>query len=263
MESYPEFSRLVGIMNILMGPDGCPWDREQTHESLIKYLREESFEVIEAVYSGDDEHLCEELGDLILQVVFHAGIAKARGSFDIRDVLNSISRKLENRHPHVFDKNHVIKSSLDEQWEEIKKDEKALKNAMEVKDCQNISSDSIDPWLAAERMQILAAKEGFDWDSAEGILKKLSEESREFKKELKTGDRKRMAEETGDMLFTMVNLCRYCNMDPLSLIKKAGKKFEKRYAKMLEIVKSDKPGLRFKKMSLKEKEKYWQKAKKA
>ncbi|OVE74131.1 hypothetical protein BVX93_00450, partial [bacterium B13(2017)] len=137
-------------MKHLRSPNGCPWDLEQTHESLIKYLREESFEVIEAIYSKDDNLFCEELGDLILQVVFHAIIAKERGAFGIKDILNSINEKLLNRHPHVFDENHIQEDTLENQWEKIKKSEKKCYKDIDV---------NLDPFLDAERIQLMAAKD--------------------------------------------------------------------------------------------------------
>lgn len=260
MNTYPEFNRLMEIMKTLRSPKGCPWDAEQTHESLIRYLREESFEVIEAIHSKDDAHLCEELGDLILQVVFHAVVAEQRGAFNIKDILNAINKKLEHRHPHVFKEGHKQESSLDDQWEKLKKKEKEGKP--HVASCFESIPEAMEPWWVAERLQLLAAKEHFDWENPEGILEKMEEEIHELREEFKSESRARQKEEMGDVLFSMINLCRFLKMNPVELIRKSNDKFSSRYQKMKEVALAEKPEVPFKKLSLTEKEAFWQKAKK-
>ncbi|EKD28824.1 MAG: hypothetical protein ACD_79C00191G0001 [uncultured bacterium] len=251
-----EFNRLIDIMERLRQPDGCPWDREQTHMSLIKYLREESFEVIEAILANNPKLLCEELGDLILQVVFHANVAKDNGNFDIEDVLKTINHKLITRHPHVFDEAHIQTQELDEQWESIKKKEKSKCSYKTTPDNINF-----DPWLEAEKIQLKAQDESFDWENVEDVVKKIKEECDEFLELKNSSDRNKLAEETGDILFSTINLCRFIKMDPSGLIKNANKKFLTRYNKMKEIAGIEEPNIKFKKLPLDTKEKYWVKAK--
>ena len=259
MNSYPEFDRLMEIMKTLRSPKGCPWDAEQTHESLIRYLREESFEVIEAIHAREDTHLCEELGDLILQVVFHAVVAEQRKAFTIREVLNAINKKLEHRHPHVFKQGHKLEGALDEQWEKLKKKEKEGKPS--AGSCFESIPEAMEPWWVAERLQLLAAKEHFDWEGPEGILEKMEEEIHELREEFKTESRERQKEEMGDILFSMINLCRFLKMNPVELIRRSNDKFSSRYQKMKELALKEKPEIPFKKLPLEEKEAFWQKAK--
>lgn len=255
---YPEFDRLLEIMQRLRAPGGCPWDRKQTHRSLIKYLREESFEVIEAILEDDADGLCEELGDLVLQVVFHALIASERGVFGIRDVLNTINRKLENRHPHVFDAAHVQRESLDDQWERIKNAEKKREPATGRFDGL---SRKMDPWTAAERIQLIAAGEGFDWEHPKDIVNKIREECGELEAAFDGRERGAVREETADLLFSVLNLSRSLKFDPAGLMEEANRKFIRRYEKMTALARRDKPDCRFKKLSLDEKEALWRRAK--
>lgn len=256
--NYPEFTNLMEIMEKLRSPKGCAWDAEQTHESLIKYLREESFEVIEAILHKDDKHLCEELGDLILQVVFHAIIAKERSAFSINDILKAINEKLIVRHPHVFDSDHVTITTLEEQWDNIKKSQK--KHAVQ-KTCMEQIPETMEPWLKAERIQLEASKHNFDWGSASGIMDKIQEECLELKHELEINNSEAIQEEIGDLLFSVINLCRFLKFNPSKLVEKSNKKFTERYDKMLEIASKENTNTKFKHLSLDEKEKYWQNAK--
>ena len=256
-QNFQGFSGLMEIMTKLRGPGGCAWDKEQTHESLIKYLREESFEVIEAILLKDDDLLCEELGDLILQVVFHSLVAKDRGAFDINNVLEHINKKLLVRHPHVFDENHVQKESLDDQWETIKNREK---NKKIKKTRFEEIPPSMDQWLQAERIQLLASKDKFDWDNSDEILDKISEECGELKHAVKEGSPKHIKEELGDILFSAINLCRFFNTNPSELISNANQKFMKRYDLMVDLAKQDNPDTKFKHLPLEKKEMYWKKA---
>ncbi|MBN2144341.1 MAG: nucleoside triphosphate pyrophosphohydrolase [Candidatus Aureabacteria bacterium] len=258
MTNHSEFEQLIKIMEQLRKK--CPWDMEQTHESLIPYLREESFEVIEAVLSGKDHALCDELGDLLLQVVFHAVVAKDRDSFTITDVIKAINHKLIRRHPHVFDPKHVQRETLDDQWQNLKKSEKSSSS------CPghfHSIPENMDSFLASERIQLLSAKDHFQWKSVNGILEKLEEEIKEFRKAHGSGKRKHLQEELGDMLFVLVNLCFFLMMNPSDLIAKANAKFKKRYDKMVALAKQDHPHTPFRKLSLATQEIYWQKAKKS
>ena len=257
MSTYPEFSKLMEIMKTLRSPRGCPWDKEQTHISLLKYLHEEAFEVIEAALKNEDDHLCEELGDLMLQVVFHAVIAEQRQSFTIQDVLNRINQKLEHRHPHVFNQNHIQETPLDEQWDKLKAKEK-----QKITCPFSSIPASINPWHAAERLQLLAAKDHFDWEHPEDILEKIEEECRELREELNTGNREKIKEEAGDLLFSVLNFCRFLKINPEECIRDASGKFQKRYLKTKQLAEASNPERPFKKLSLTEKEAFWQQAKK-
>ena len=205
MKKY-SFKDLVEIMKKLRSPEGCPWDREQTHESLLPYLIEETYEVIDAVKKGDDEELKEELGDLLLQVVFHSQIARERGAFDIGDVIDSITRKLIYRHPHVFGNRNDIRTAEDvnREWEKLKQKEGKVKESI-----LDGIPDSMPSLERAYKLQKKAAKVGFDWESFEGIKEKLLEELSEIEGELRKKNRKKLEEEVGDLLFMAVNLARF------------------------------------------------------
>ncbi len=255
-----QFSRLMSIMRTLRAPDGCPWDIEQTHQSLIKYLREESFEVIEAIYSKDSEHLCEELGDLILQVVFHALVAEDQGTFTIQDVLKSINEKLIVRHPHVFEKNHIQKTSLEDQWDMIKRKNKKVKPENSQCHFAEVHS-SMDPWQVSERIQLMAASDKFDWEHSLDVLDKIEEECQELREAILQKKRFKVKEELSDLLFSVSNLARFESFDMEGLIIAANDKFKNRYNKMKELAQKEFPDTKFKKITISDKEKLWQTAK--
>lgn len=257
MDQSGSFNKLVEIMAKLRSKNGCEWDLKQTHESLLKYLREESFEVMEAVLSGDDSHLCEELGDLLLQVVFHAQVAKDRDAFNIDDVIENINHKLITRHPHVFKEGHVLEDSVEEQWEKIKQSEGKKEATDPFKD---VATD-LCALLKAERVQMLAAKDKFDWDNPEDVLEKIEEEVGEIRDAIKTGKRDEIALEVGDLLFSVVNLSRKMGFFPERDLDNATEKFMNRYRKMIDRASFDYPETAFKKLSLDEKEDLWQKIK--
>ncbi len=256
MKKY-SFKDLVEIMKKLRSPEGCPWDREQTHESLLPYLIEETYEVIDAVKKGDDEELKEELGDLLLQVVFHSQIARERGAFDIGDVIDSITRKLIYRHPHVFGNRNDIRTAEDvnREWEKLKQKEGKVKESI-----LDGIPDSMPSLERAYKLQKKAAKVGFDWESFEGIKEKLLEELSEIEGELRKKNRKKLEEEVGDLLFMAVNLARFLGVHPEVALRLANEKFEKRF-RYLER-KAKEKGRELKEMSLDEMEKLWQEAKK-
>lgn len=247
--------RLTGIMEELRAVWGCPWDREQTHATLRKYLIEEAYEVIEAIDSQNMNNFCEELGDLLLQVVFHAQIAKEADIFSLDDVLQGISDKLIRRHPHVF--GTVIAESSEEvlaNWDAIKRAEKSLgkDGAKESEDFFRIPKD-LPALMFAEKTQKKAAKIGFDWENYQGPLAKIREELDELEKAL--GERRFEEEELGDLLFSIVNLARFLNMDAEEVLRQGTKKFQIRFNRMLDEI--DKKGLEKEKLSLAEMDFYW------
>jgi len=230
------FDKLVKLQARLRAPNGCPWDREQTHMTLRTYLIEEAYEVLEALESGDDAKFSEELGDLLLQVVFHADIAKGEGRFDVADVIEGIHEKMVRRHPHVFglkrakDAKAVLKS-----WEKIKSEErkaKGEKNKAKPASLLDGVSHALPGTMEGFQLTRRAARIGFDWDSAVSVLDKLAEEAGELRKELAGGDARRIEEETGDLLFAAVNLARFLHVDAEIALKKANAKFAARFREM-------------------------------
>ncbi len=254
-EKY-SFEDLVKIMEKLRSPEGCPWDRKQTHESLLPYLLEETYEVIDAVKKDSDEELKEELGDLLLQVIFHSQIAKERGAFDIEDVVDSIARKLVHRHPHVFGEREDIKTAEDvnREWEKLKEKEGKKKESL-----LDGIPESMPALERAYKLQKRAAKVGFDWKGFEGIKEKLIEEISEIEEEIKKGDRRKIEEEVGDLLFMAVNLARFLGVHPEIALRRANEKFEKRFRYMEKRAKE--MGRDLSEMSLEEMEELWQEAK--
>lgn len=222
-----EMDRLRGIMRRLRGPDGCPWDREQTLETLRTYLLEETYEVIEAGADGSPAGLREELGDLLLQIVFQAQVAEEQGDFDLDSVISGIAEKLERRHPHVFGTDRL--GTADEvlvQWEQIK--------AKERRDRAGASMFSSVPGtlpalLKALRLSSKAGRVGFDWPDRQGLLAKVDEEWNELKQALAADDRTAISEELGDLLFTLANLGRMENIDPEEALQDANRKFMARF----------------------------------
>jgi MazG family protein len=218
-----ELYRLVDVMKRLRSPGGCPWDREQTHESLKPYLLEEAYEVLSAIDMHDDEELKEELGDLLLQIVFHAQLADEENRFSIDDVAESIVKKLIRRHPHVFSEVKVNGSEeVLQNWEKIKKDE-GKKSAL----------DGVPPTLPAllkaRRVQEKAKRVGFDWDNAEGAFEKVVEEVNELKKAIVEGKKGSVEEELGDLLFSIVNVSRFLDVDAEDALRKTIHKFMVRF----------------------------------
>lgn len=242
--SLPPLERLQAIMHRLRAPGGCPWDAEQTSESLIPNLIEESHEVIDTIRRGDDVHLQEELGDLLLQVVFHSELAQERGAFDLDAVATGISEKLVRRHPHVFGATAVGGSEgVLRQWEQIKREEKAGKAAAAGgggnggEDHGGALGDAgrgLPALLAAEKIQRKAAKVGFDWPDVAGVIAKVREELDEVEAELAAAEEAAAArrEELGDLLFAVVNLVRHCGENPEECLSAANRKFRRRFRAM-------------------------------
>jgi MazG family protein len=224
------FERILDIMNRLRGPAGCPWDREQTPTSLKPFLLEEAYEVLEALESGAPAALCEELGDLLFQVVFHAELARERGDFDMAEVLARLGDKMVSRHPHVFgdasvDSPHEALA----QWEAIKQREAAA--AGRRRSVIEGVPRALPSLLRAQRIQSKAARVNFDWPDAQAAWAKVEEETREAAVAL-TGDRVRLQEELGDVLFSLVNVARLSGIDAEEALHGAIEKFRRRFTTM-------------------------------
>lgn len=226
-----KFEDLVALQARLLDPDGCPWDREQTHDSLRTYLLEETYEVLEALDAKDFAKLPDELGDLLLQIVFHAELAKRAGRFAIGDVIEHIHNKMVRRHPHVFgetraeDAKEVLKN-----WEQLKAEERRAKGK---DDGPPSLLDGVPKTLPAtlEAFQLTrrASRIGFDWDNLEDILGKMQEEIRELRAAAAHRSPEKMEEEIGDLLFVAVNVARFAGADPELALRKTNRKFEKRF----------------------------------
>ena len=221
------FNRLVGIMAKLRAPGGCPWDRKQTHRSLLPYLIEETYELKDALLSRSSSRMREEMGDLLLQIVFHAQLASERGRFDAADVADSISDKLVRRHPHVFGskRTRLTSTQVLANWERIKLSEKPRKSRSLLEGVPR----SMPALLKAYRVQEKVAQYGFDWQHAEGALVKLREEVDEFSEALQHNRHDAVAEELGDLLFTLVNLARHVGVDPETALDRTNQKFVRRF----------------------------------
>jgi len=265
------FEKLAAVQARLRAPDGCPWDREQTHASLRTYLIEEAYEVLEAMESGDDAKFAEEMGDLLLQIVFHSQIAKEEGRFTVSDVIREVHDKMVRRHPHVFgakrakDSAEVLKN-----WEQIKKEERIAagkKNAEGSKREEKTASllDGVSKALPAalEGLHLTrrAARIGFDWDNVEGVFDKLSEEGGELREAVGAKDAGRTEEEMGDLLFAAVNLARFLHVDPEIALKKANAKFSSRFRRMEDL--AAKSGRALADVPREQMEEFWETAKRA
>jgi MazG family protein len=238
-------------MQKLRSQDGCPWDREQNFNSLLPYLLEESYEYIDAVHSGDAKLMAEELGDVLLQVVFHAQIAKEEGKFTVDDVINEICEKMTRRHPHVFGSENLGTSKeVLKKWEEIKAAEKEEK----PKSAMDKVPRSMVALSRAQELSRRAAKVGFDWNDPKPVLEKVKEEIGEFEAE-KEGSME-AEEEFGDILFALVNLARHKGINAETALARANAKFEKRF-RQVEIMAGGKP----QDFTLEELDVFWEKAK--
>ena len=253
-EGTERFEKLVGIIARLRGPDGCPWDREQTHASLRENLLEECYEVLEALDSGDAGRLCEELGDLLLQIVLHAQIAAEAGDFELADVLGKINSKLIRRHPHIFgDVKATTPEEVRGNWEIIKQQEKGKAHSI-----LSGTPKSMPAMLRALRISKKAASVGFDWNNSEEVLEKVREELQEVVESL--SDPESVHREIGDLLFTIVNLARHLKVNPEESLTDATNKFEKRFQYVEQAYKKQNRDMR--KASIEELEEVWQEAKK-
>lgn len=253
-EEIFDFKRLMEITGRLLGPEGCPWDRRQTHDSLARHLVEESFEAVESIRRGDLEHLAEELGDILLQVALHSQLARKEGAFGVEDALRSIEEKLIRRHPHVFGE---ISADTPEEvvanWERIKTEEGGHPSLLD-----GVAED-LPALLFAYKLQTRAARVGFDWGAAEEVLPKLEEEMEEIraavskKGKLSEGE---LEMELGDLLFSVVNVCRHLRVDPEVALHRSARKFRRRFRAMEEMCRRE--GLRLEELGLEELDRLWE-----
>ncbi|GAB4319032.1 nucleoside triphosphate pyrophosphohydrolase [Pseudothermotoga elfii] len=247
-----QFQKLVSIMQKLRSPDGCEWDRKQTHHSLKPYLVEEVFELIEAIDQSEDEKLKEELGDVLLQVIFHCQIASERGAFNISDVVTFLSEKLVRRHPHVFSDSPGYSY---EQWERIKSSEKGEQKSSAI----GRLNHALPALSLARRIQENAAAVGFDWPDISGAMEKVKEEVGELEDAIKSEGRQELEEELGDLLFAVVNIARFLQLDPEIALRKSTRKFVERFQMVEEFARERK--LDLKKLSLDQLDELWEEAK--
>jgi tetrapyrrole methylase family protein / MazG family protein len=254
------FKILMDVMIKLRSKSGCPWDREQDHLSIKRNIIEEAYEVLEAIERNDDNSIREELGDVLLQVVFHGQIADERGAFRTSDIIRTIIAKLIRRHPHVFGNTRASTSGeVLSKWEDIKKEERKR----EKKDSDSIFS-GIPPTLPslhfAHEIQSRAARLKFDWNDPSGVYEKIMEELEELKKEAVRENKEAASREIGDLLFSVVNYSRHLGLDVEKSLKESGKRFIKRFKYMEKMAEDE--DMNFKDLSLKEKDRLWELAKK-
>lgn len=259
------FNELLSVMMRLRAPDGCPWDREQTYESLAPYLLEEAFESFDAIQeatAGKTDNLREELGDLLLQIVFHSQIAEELGDFTIEDVCAGITRKIILRHPHVFgDKKLDTAGDVLKNWDDLKKEERKI-TGQNKNPKSSILEDvplAFPALIEANKLTGKAAKVGFDWENAEQIFDKLDEEASELKNAIAKNESKNIEEEIGDLLFVVVNLARRLEVEPETALKKTNRKFRRRFKFIEDELK--KIGKSIENSDLEEMDALWNKAK--
>ncbi|MFD2706364.1 bifunctional methyltransferase/pyrophosphohydrolase YabN [Salibacterium lacus] len=255
---YREFSTLRRVIDALRAPDGCPWDRKQTHESLKKYMLEEAYEVLDAIDEQDDEHLEEELGDVMLQVLLHARIGEENGYFTIDDVIGTLTEKMIRRHPHVFGGQQAdTEEQVNANWEAVKEKEKT--NNPPASLLEDIPA-SMPALMQAYELQKKAGRAGFDWDDDAPMWKKLQEELAEWLYEVKYGSVESMKKEYGDLLFVIVNLGRFYKLYPEEALHMTNRKFRKRFVYIEEALK--KQGRHPEDATLQEMDSFWEEAKK-
>lgn len=260
------FEELAAVQARLRAPGGCPWDREQTHLTLRTYLIEEAYEVLDAIERANAPEMAEELGDLLLQVLFHADLAREAGSFDITDVIAGIRDKMIRRHPHVFGNLKAETSGeVLKNWAKLKAAEKQASNA-NTSIPQKTSPTALEgvprhlpALLEAFQLTRKAAHAGFDWDNVEGIVEKLDEEADELRESLQNPNGRSIEEEVGDLLFTAVNIARFLKLDPEVTLKKANLKFKTRFQDMESSASHS--GISFTDLSKEELEVLWEAAK--
>ncbi len=252
------FRKLVGIMARLRAEGGCEWDRVQTHATLRQYLLEEAHEVLDAITRDDPELLCEELGDLLLQILFHAQIAAEEGKFDIEDVIASISEKMVRRHPHVFgDADAKTPEAVSRQWDHIKK---TVENRVHSSRIGGVPR-SLPALLRAAKLTKKASRAGFDWDNAEQVLAKIEEEMEELKTAIDRRVPGELEHELGDVIFSIVNLARFLNVNPEVAAIAANERFERRFREMEKIAAES--GCSIEEADLPTLDRFWEMAKKA
>ncbi|MBI5183356.1 MAG: nucleoside triphosphate pyrophosphohydrolase [Nitrospinae bacterium] len=256
-EKRSHFDKLVDIMERLRGQEGCPWDLEQTRESLKPFLIEETYEVLEAIDEDNPEKIKEELGDLLYQIIFYARIASERGEFDIYDVIDKIHDKMIRRHPHVFKEEKIDDSKkVLKRWEEIKRKEKNNIGRRSVLDGIPKELPSL---LRAQILQEKASRVGFDWEHIDQVFEKVEEEMEEFRKAFSQKNTKEMENEIGDLLFALVNIARFIEVNPEDALRKTLSRFIKRFRYIEEEI--AKEGRDIKEVSLEEMDSIWERAK--
>jgi len=256
MKAFQEkFAKLVEILARLRAPGGCPWDREQTHETLKRFMVEETYEACDAIDSGEDRLIVEELGDVLLQVVFHAQIASEEKRFTIEEVLDAINAKLISRHPHVFgelklkDAEEVL-----EHWESFK-----VKEKKERESVLDGIPRQLPALMKAHRIQERVARVGFDWEKVEDVFKKVKEELREFEQACFSQDDDKIEDELGDLFFAVVNVARYLEKDPEAALERTIRKFTRRFHYIEQQVRQS--GQDLQSVSLEVMDRYWERAK--
>lgn len=252
------YQDLLDIVSRLRAPDGCPWDREQDHKTLKRYLIEESYEVLEAIDEEKSDKLCDELGDLLLQVLLHSQIAKENSQFDMSDVIHGVSAKMINRHRHVFGEEEA-KTADDVMviWEKVKKDEKGHENQTQV--LKSVPGN-LPALMRSFKVQEKAAQVGFDWDDVKDAMAKVKEETAELEEAYQTGDGAHIEEELGDLLFAVVNVSRFLKVQPELALTATVNKFIRRFEYV--ETKALEQGRQLKEMSLKDMDSLWDEAKK-
>ncbi|HYC55729.1 MAG TPA: nucleoside triphosphate pyrophosphohydrolase [Candidatus Binatia bacterium] len=258
-DSRRDFAALVALMHRLRAPGGCPWDAEQTHRTLRPYLIEEAYEVLDAIDSGDDKELRDELGDLLLQVVFHSELASERGAFSIEDVVESLASKLVRRHPHVFADVEVGSAQeVERNWSEIKKGERRRAGRERPSAIDGLPRGL--PALArAKRIGEKAASAGFDWATADEVRAKVAEELEELDVAMGSGDDAAVEEEVGDLLFALTSMARLRGIDAESALSSALAKFDARFRALEHDVESS--GRQMRELDAAELERIWQSVK--
>ena len=252
-ENLDRLETLVDILAKLRGPEGCPWDREQTHASLRENLLEECYEVLEALDEGDSTHLCEELGDLLMQVLFHARIAAEAGDFELADVIRGISTKLVNRHPHVFGSVEVSGATeVLHNWESLKRKERGADASMLSRVPRQLPALNY-----SQAIQSRVVRVGFDWENIDGVIDKLAEEVAELKQASNQAEK---AWEFGDLLFTLVNVARRLGIDSETALREANQRFYRRFARMESVCRER--GINLGDLSFAEQNTLWEEAKK-
>jgi tetrapyrrole methylase family protein/MazG family protein len=253
-ENVQALRDMLEVVEALRAPDGCPWDREQTHLSLRPYLLEETYELLEAIEGGSSDDVSEELGDILLQVFMHHAIAQEAGEFSIADVAEHVTAKMVHRHPHVF--GDVEVAGADQvlaNWEGLKNKEKRKQGRLSALE----GAPKTLPALAwALSLQKRAARVGFDWRDTDGVLDKVAEEARELTQE---DDRQRQEEELGDLLFALVNLARHIKVNPEDALRSSGRRFQRRFEQMEDAAREQRTDVR--EMSSEELDKLWEQAK--
>ena len=251
-----KFEELVNIVAKLRSPDGCPWDRKQTKESLKPFLVEEFYELIDALEEDDPDGIKEELGDLLFQIVLQSQLSKEENVFDIDDVIGGISRKMVRRHPHVFgEKDLKTSDDVSKWWEEHKRSEgKGYSSAI------GGVPKSLPALIRAQKLQEKATKVGFDWEKIEDVFNKLDEETGELKNAIKNGQYSEMEDELGDMFFVLVRISNFLNVNPEDALRKTIGKFVRRFER-IEVL-AEEQGRRLKDMTLDEMDALWKRAKK-